>query len=56
VKASLRCPLLAPTARWCPGFCAQLEFPEFPREGPKLETILDAEVPEEYTLTDHRWN
>ncbi len=32
------------------------EFPEFPREGPKLETILDAEVPEKYTLTDHLWN
>ena len=32
------------------------EFPEFPREGPKLETILDTEVPEKYTLTDHLWN
>jgi DNA (cytosine-5)-methyltransferase 1 len=32
------------------------EFPEFPREGPKLESILDAQVPEKYTLTDHLWN
>lgn len=32
------------------------EFPEFPAEGPKLESILDAEVPEKYTLTDHLWN
>ncbi len=32
------------------------EFPEFPREGPKLESIRDAEVPEKYTLTDHLWN
>lgn len=32
------------------------EFPEFPREGPKLETILDAEVPEKYTLTGLLWN
>ncbi|MCX8090468.1 MAG: DNA (cytosine-5-)-methyltransferase [Verrucomicrobiae bacterium] len=32
------------------------EFPEFPREGPKLESILETEVPEKYTLTDHLWN
>jgi DNA (cytosine-5)-methyltransferase 1 len=32
------------------------EFPEFPTEGPKLESILEAEVPEKYTLTDHLWN
>lgn len=32
------------------------EFPEFPKEGPKLETILEAEIPEKYTLTDHLWN
>lgn len=31
------------------------EFPEFPAEGPKLETILDSEVPEKYTLTNHLW-
>jgi DNA (cytosine-5)-methyltransferase 1 len=31
------------------------EFPEFPTEGPKLESILDAEVPEKYTLSDHLW-
>ena len=30
----------------------QFEFAEFPREGPKLESILDAEVSEKYTLTD----
>ena len=27
-----------------------------PKEGPKPESILDAEVPEKYTLTDHLWN
>ena len=32
------------------------EFPEFPAQGPKLESILDAEVPDKYTLTDHLWN
>jgi DNA (cytosine-5)-methyltransferase 1 len=32
------------------------EFPEFPTEGPRLESILDAEVPDKYTLTDHLWN
>jgi DNA (cytosine-5)-methyltransferase 1 len=32
------------------------EFPKFPTDGPKLETVLDAEVPEKYTLTDHLWN
>lgn len=29
------------------------EFQDFPTEGPKLETIIDAEIPEKYTLTDH---
>ncbi|MGC3959862.1 MAG: DNA (cytosine-5-)-methyltransferase [Verrucomicrobiota bacterium] len=32
------------------------EFPEFPAEGPKLESILEDNVPEKYTLTDHLWN
>ncbi|HEX5398785.1 MAG TPA: DNA (cytosine-5-)-methyltransferase [Verrucomicrobiae bacterium] len=31
------------------------EFPDFATEGPKLESILDAEVPEKYTLTNHLW-
>ncbi len=31
------------------------KFPEFPKEGPKLEKILDREVPAKYTLTDHLW-
>jgi DNA (cytosine-5)-methyltransferase 1 len=31
------------------------EFPEFPAQGPKLETILQDDVPEKYTLTDHLW-
>jgi DNA (cytosine-5)-methyltransferase 1 len=31
------------------------EFPEFPKEGPKLESILDTDVPEKYTLSDHLW-
>ncbi len=32
------------------------EFPEFPAESPKLESILDADVPDKYTLTDLHWN
>jgi DNA (cytosine-5)-methyltransferase 1 len=35
-------------ARW-------FDFPEFPAEGPKLDAILDADVPAKYTLTDHLW-
>ena len=31
------------------------EFPEFPREGPKLQSILEDTVPEKYTLTDRLW-
>jgi DNA (cytosine-5)-methyltransferase 1 len=31
------------------------EFPEFPKHGPKLETILDSDVPDKYTLSDHLW-
>jgi DNA (cytosine-5)-methyltransferase 1 len=31
------------------------EFPEFPAEGPKLESILEPNVPEKYTLTSHLW-
>lgn len=31
------------------------EFPEFPAEGPKLDTILENDVPEKYTLSDHLW-
>jgi len=31
------------------------EFPEFPSEGPKLNSILDKDVPAKYTLTDHLW-
>ena len=31
------------------------EFPRFPKEGPKLSSILDLEVPQKYTLTDHLW-
>lgn len=32
------------------------KFPDFPKDGPKLETILDSNVPAKYTLTDHLWN
>lgn len=32
------------------------EFPSFPAEGPKLESILEEQPPEKYTLTDHLWN
>ncbi len=31
------------------------EFPGFPIEGPKLETILDPYTPDKYTLSDHLW-
>lgn len=31
------------------------EFPDFPQEGPKLGSILDAEVTDKYTLSDHLW-
>jgi len=31
------------------------EFPEFPAEGPKLESILETDVTDKYTLTDHLW-
>lgn len=34
----------------------EFEFPTFPAKGPKLESILDPEPPEKYTLTDHLWN
>jgi DNA (cytosine-5)-methyltransferase 1 len=32
------------------------DFPKFPLEGPKLSSILDTDVPEKYTLSDHLWN
>lgn len=32
------------------------EFPDFSKDGPKLESILEPSVPEKYTLTDHLWN
>lgn len=31
------------------------EWPEFPKEGPKLAEILDDKVEDKYTLTDHLW-
>src|SRR5438876_296679 len=31
------------------------EFPEFPTEGPRLESVLDTEVDEKYTLSNHLW-
>ncbi|MCW5548672.1 MAG: DNA (cytosine-5-)-methyltransferase [Opitutaceae bacterium] len=31
------------------------EFPQFPKKGPLLASILDKEVPAKYTLTDHLW-
>ena len=31
------------------------EFPQFPAEGPKLETILEPNPDPKYTLTDHLW-
>jgi len=31
------------------------EFPEFPKEGPTLDTILERDVPAKYTLSDHLW-
>jgi DNA (cytosine-5)-methyltransferase 1 len=32
------------------------EFPDFPANGPKLSDILEREVPDKYTLTDHLWS
>jgi len=32
------------------------EFPDFPAEGPKLASIMEQNVPDKYTLTDHLWN
>ena len=31
------------------------DFPDFPTEGPKLASILESEVAEKYTLSDHLW-
>ena len=31
------------------------EFPEFPGKGPKLASILEPEVVDKYTLSDHLW-
>jgi DNA (cytosine-5)-methyltransferase 1 len=31
------------------------DFPKFPQEGPKLNSILEKNVPEKYTLTPHLW-
>ncbi len=31
------------------------EFPQFPAEGPKLNSIFEKDVPDKYTLTDHLW-
>lgn len=31
------------------------EWPEFPKEGPKLGEVLDDKVEDKYTLTDHLW-
>jgi DNA (cytosine-5)-methyltransferase 1 len=31
------------------------EFPQFPAAGPKLESILETDVPDKYTLTNHLW-
>jgi DNA (cytosine-5)-methyltransferase 1 len=33
----------------------QFEIPTVPREGPKLESILEKNPPTKYTLTDHLW-
>lgn len=32
------------------------EFPDFPKGGPKLRSILDPNPDPKYTLTDHLWN
>ena len=31
------------------------EFPPFPKEGPKLNSILEKDVPAKYTLSSHLW-
>ncbi len=33
----------------------KFDFPDFPQEGPKLESILESKVPDKYTLSDHLW-
>lgn len=33
----------------------EFEFPSFPKNGPKLESILEPSVPDKYTLTDNLW-
>jgi len=32
------------------------EFPSFPADGPRLDSILEGNPAEKYTLTDHLWN
>ena len=33
----------------------KFDFPVFPKEGPKLDTILEKQVLEKYTLSNHLW-
>jgi DNA (cytosine-5)-methyltransferase 1 len=33
----------------------KFDFPIFPAVGPRLDTILEKQVPEKYTLSDHLW-
>lgn len=32
------------------------QFPKLPDKGPKLASILDSDVPDKYTLSDHLWD
>jgi len=34
----------------------KFKFPEFPKDGPKLSSILEKSPPAKYTLSDHLWN
>lgn len=33
----------------------QFEFPELPKSGPRLGSVLEKDVPKKYTLSDHLW-
>ena len=34
----------------------KFQFPKFPKEGPKLGSVLKNRVPDKYTLTNHLWS
>ncbi|HXI73207.1 MAG TPA: hypothetical protein VNN22_22950 [Verrucomicrobiae bacterium] len=48
---------LSPPARcdWRKRKLTLPNFPELAAAGPKLESILETDVPDKYTLSDHLW-